>query len=107
MVIRTKRGRCQETEMRKLVTVLIVALILILVGGLLINVITMVRASAARMSCHNNLKQLGLALQSYHDGNNHFPCATVPNDGLPPERRLSWYVAIWPYVEASDLYSRS
>src|SRR4051812_26196006 len=93
--------------MRNLVTALIVGLILILVGGLLVVGISKVRASAARMSCYNNLHQLALTVHGYHDGNSHYPRATEPNNSLPPERRLSWCVGIIPWVEASDLYSRT
>jgi hypothetical protein len=54
----------------------------------------------------NNLKQLGLALQTYQDNVGHFPTAAIPNPALPPERRISWLVGIFPYLEASPFYSK-
>lgn len=34
------------------------------------------------------------------------PLATVPHGNLPPEERLSWYVALLPYLEQDALYRR-
>jgi hypothetical protein len=64
-----------------------------------------VREAAARVQCQNNLKQIGLALHNYHGVCNYFPSAIMPANGLPPEKRLSWQVAILPYMEASPLYN--
>jgi hypothetical protein len=65
-----------------------------------------VREAAARVQCRNNLKQVGLAMHTYHDTYKHFPTATMPAVGLAPEKRLSWQVAILPYMESSPVYSR-
>ena len=48
-----------------------------------------------------NLKQLGLALHSYHDVNGHFPQNIVDKDGKP---LLSWRVHLLPFLEAEGLY---
>src|SRR5262249_38651917 len=92
--------------MRNAVNALIVVLILAACGGLLAPVVVKVREAGARVQCFNNLKQIGLALHSYHDANRRFPPAGMPNPDLPPRRRLSWLVAIVPYVEASPLYRK-
>ena len=54
------------------------------------------REAARRSQCVSNLKWIGLALYNYHSQYGSFPPATIPNPNLPPERRLSWLVLIWP-----------
>jgi prepilin-type processing-associated H-X9-DG protein len=96
-----------EANMRKAVNVVAAVLAVWLAGGLLIAAVVRVRESAARSSCANNLKQLGIALHAYHEANAHaFPTAVVPNPNLAPERRLSWFIGIAPYIEATNLYVR-
>jgi hypothetical protein len=58
------------------------------------------------MQCSNNLKQLGLALHSYHDTHDHFPSGTVSNTALEPEERLSWVVSVLPFLEQENLYKK-
>jgi hypothetical protein len=62
----------------------------------------------------NNFHQLGIALHDY--ANTHprksaegasggqFPAATIPNDNLEPEQRLSWMVELLPFIEEDKLY---
>ena len=71
--------------------------------GLLLPAIQKVREAAARMSSQNNLKQLGLAIHSYHDANGHMPQDIVDKNGKP---LLSWRVAILPYIEQDNLYKQ-
>ncbi len=57
-----------------------------------------------RATCTNNLKQIGLAMQSYHDANGTFPAvARYDASGKP---LLSWRVLILPYVEERVLYEQ-
>lgn len=68
------------------------------------------------MSCANNLKQIGLALHDYADTFGYkartgqkvvkLPAGTIPVPGLETEQRLSWLVAILPFLEQDDLYRR-
>jgi Protein of unknown function (DUF1559) len=56
---------------------------------------------ADRMRSANNLKQLMLAIHSYHDVHGRFPTDIRDKDGKP---LLSWRVQILPYVEQEGLY---
>jgi hypothetical protein len=60
--------------------------------------------AARRMQCSNHLKQIGLALQNYHDGYGTLPPAYVADaEGKPMH---SWRVLILPYMEHKGLYTR-
>jgi hypothetical protein len=58
--------------------------------------------SSARAESVNNLKQIGLALHSYHDALKAFPTAASHDKQGKP--LLSWRVHILPYLEQENLY---
>lgn len=62
-----------------------------------------VRQSAANATSQNNLKQLMLAIHSYHDANGHLPSDILDKNGKPI---LSWRVQILPYIEQNNIYTR-
>ncbi len=60
------------------------------------------REDARRAQCANNLKQIGLAIQIYHEANGCLPAAAITGkDGKP---LLSWRVAILPYIGTGSPY---
>lgn len=80
-----------------------VALVLALtISGLVVSALKKVRQAEMLIGCKNNLKQVGLGLQTYHDVHKHFPTGTSANTNLSPEKRFSWLSEICPaYIESA------
>ena len=85
-----------------LVELLVVIAIIGILIGLLLPAVQAAREAARRMQCTNNLKQLGLAIQNYHDVNNCIPGygmgGTIPYDYTP-------YVGLLPFFEQNARYN--
>jgi hypothetical protein len=56
----------------------------------------------AKRETTGNLRQIGLAVHSYHDSNGHLPAGIYDSSGK--KLGLSWRVLILPYVEQGPLY---
>jgi hypothetical protein len=62
------------------------------------------RQISRHAACRNNLKEIGLALQRYHEHYDSFPPAFVADAAGKPVH--SWRVLILPYLEQNDLYQK-
>lgn len=85
-----------------LVELLVVIAIIGILVALLLPAIQAAREAANRSECANNLKQMGLALQNYHDSFDTFPYGVRPG-GRNGGWGASFYVRILPYVEQKSL----
>jgi prepilin-type N-terminal cleavage/methylation domain-containing protein/prepilin-type processing-associated H-X9-DG protein len=84
-----------------LIELLVVISIISILIGMLLPAVQKAREAAARISCANNLHQIGLAMQNYvGDYDNHFPPSRL-GDGY-----ATWAVLILPYMEQSNLYNQ-
>lgn len=91
-----------------LVELLVVIAIIGVLIALLLPAVQMAREAARRMSCTNNMKQLGLALHNYHDTYLTFPQYNQLGAmaGASSGYAYSIHVKILPFIEQTALYDQ-
>lgn len=92
-----------------LVELLVVIAIIGILVALLLPAVQAAREAARRMSCSNNLKQLGLALHNYHDTFKTFPYGTNPH--IDPAWQTAYpkgsnLFKLMPFIEQTALFNQ-
>jgi prepilin-type N-terminal cleavage/methylation domain-containing protein len=94
-----------------LIEVLVVFAIIATLIALLVPAVQKVRESANRLSCQNNLKQIGLAVHNYHNSLKKFPDGTNNkriNGVLLPltAPRTTFLLELYPFLDQDTTYKR-
>jgi prepilin-type N-terminal cleavage/methylation domain-containing protein/prepilin-type processing-associated H-X9-DG protein len=111
------RRRSSASRAFTLVELLVVIAIIGILIALLLPAVQAAREAARRSQCVNNIKQLGLGMQNFHDVNKKLPTSgyqptyrvsqtgNLGTDWPGNSERFSYLTALLPYVEQQPLYN--
>ena len=83
-----------------LVELLVVIAIIGILIGMLLPAVNAAREAARRAQCMNNLKQMGIAVNMYHDAIGNYPQGRNTRDPMG----VSWAFRLLPYMEQQSIY---
>ena len=89
-----------------LIELLVVIAIIAILIALLLPAVQQAREAARRSQCKNHMKQLGLALQNYHDVYTKFPVGALPAPGASTYSLGGWRWRILPFMDQTPLYNQ-
>ena len=91
-----------------LVELLVVIAIIGILIALLLPAVQAAREAARRMQCTNNIKQISLALMTYHDAYKSFPCGILCAVAPENDRASagSWHISLFPFIEMTAQYDK-
>ena len=103
---RTKAGARVRVHGFTLVELLVVIAIIGVLISLLMPALGSVREAARRTKCKNNLHQIGVGLQAYHESRESFPPGLVDRRpfGSTAERQLAWSVFLLPMLDSQNVF---
>jgi prepilin-type N-terminal cleavage/methylation domain-containing protein/prepilin-type processing-associated H-X9-DG protein len=96
--------RHQPSRGFTLIELLVVIAVIGVLIGLLLPAVQAAREAARRMSCTNNLKQVGVAFHNYHDAHGTLPTGYFFQQGYG-WGGFGWAAAILPQVEQKALFN--
>ncbi len=97
--IHASDGRLRGARLAAAGLLLGIAATIVTVVGLVVLVLLRFNAGRDQLECANHLRQIGLAVNVYYDQNQQrYPSATVAAPDLLPEKRMSWFVSVLPFV---------
>src|SRR5579883_1953505 len=98
-----RRRRIRQAAFNLIELLVVIAIIGVLVS-LLLPAVQKVREAANRMSCQNNLKQIGLALVNYQSSSGCFPAGVTAYPNLGSTMYHGWIVRILPNIEGDNIF---
>jgi prepilin-type N-terminal cleavage/methylation domain-containing protein/prepilin-type processing-associated H-X9-DG protein len=93
-----------------LIELLVVIAVIAVLIGLLLPAVQAAREAARRIQCTNNLKQIGIALHSYHDAVGAFPMGYMANQpfvngATDTAPGWSWAAMLLPQIDQGVLFN--